>query len=163
MTDDLTFNQQIELFLATCRTASLATVGSAPGPGNQGTAQPHAANIQYAHDGDWCLHWISSPDSDHSRHLAANPRAAVTVYAHQDVPELIHGLQLHGTVDLAIAHGQAEWNRVWELYTGKFEFVKSVPQLRSAAEKQSFYRFRPTWLRWIDNRKGFGWKVEKSI
>ncbi|MBB6428368.1 pyridoxamine 5'-phosphate oxidase family protein [Algisphaera agarilytica] len=155
MTDDLAFNQEIELFLATCRTASLATFGS--------DGQPHAANLQYAHDANWCLHWISSTDSKHSQHLIENPRAAVTIYAHQDVPELIHGLQIHGTVDLAISHGQAEWNHVWELYTGKFEFVNSMPQLRSAAEQQSFYRFRPTWLRWIDNRKGFGWKVEKTL
>ncbi|MEM1107200.1 MAG: pyridoxamine 5'-phosphate oxidase family protein [Planctomycetota bacterium] len=159
MTADFAFDQETELFLATCRTASLATVDSAPGS----IGQPHACNIQYAHADGFCLHWVSSPNAAHSQHLAANPRAAVTVYAHQDVPELIHGLQFHGEVDLVIEHGQAEWHRVWDLYTSKYEFVNSMPQLRAAAEKQNFYRFRPTWLRWIDNRKGFGWKVEKNL
>lgn len=154
-TDEFSFDQETELFLATCRTASLATVD------DQG--QPHAANVQYAHDAGWCLHWVSAPHAAHSQNLAANPRAAVTIYAHQDVPELIHGLQLHGEVDLVIAHGQAEWHRVWDLYTRKYEFVNSLPQMRAAAQKQKFYRFRPTWLRWIDNRKGFGWKVEKHL
>lgn len=154
-TDAPTLNQEIDLFLATCRTASLATVNA--------DGQPHAANVQYAHDAGWCLHWVSSPGSEHSRHLAANPRAAVTIYAHRDEPELIHGLQLHGRVDQVTAHGQDEWHDVWERYTAKFAFVNSMPQLRVAAEKQRFYRFRPTWLRWIDNRKGFGWKVEKTL
>lgn len=154
-TDDFSFNQEIDLFLATCRTASLATVGA--------DGRPHAANVQYAHDAAWRLHWVSSPESEHSQHLAANPHAAVTIYAHHDTPELIHGLQLHGQVDRVVAHGQAEWNEVWETYTAKFAFVNSVPQMRAAAERQKFYRFRPTWLRWIDNRKGFGWKVEKDL
>ncbi|MEM8739518.1 MAG: pyridoxamine 5'-phosphate oxidase family protein [Planctomycetota bacterium] len=148
-------DQEIELFLATCRTASLATVSP--------DGQPHAANVQYAHDSGWCLNWISSPAAAHSRHLDANPRGAVTVYAHQDVPELIHGVQMHGKVDLVIAHGQAEWHRIWDLYTAKYDFVNSLPQMRTAAEKQKFYRFRPTWVRWIDNRRGFGWKVEKTL
>lgn len=165
--DEFSFDQEVDLFLGTCRTASLSTVDSGglsreiSGGGSGG--QPHAANVQYAHDASWCLYWISSPDSAHSQHLTVNPRGAVTVYAHQDVPELIHGLQMHGQIDLVVEHGQAEWHRVWELYTAKYEFVRSVPQLRKAAEKQNFYCFRPTWVRWIDNRKGFGWKIEKDL
>lgn len=159
MSNDFAFDQEIDLFLATCRTASLATCEIDP----SGGGQPHAANVQYAHDAGWCLYWISSPNSAHSQHLQANPRGAVTIYAHQDVPELIHGLQMHGQVDQVIAAGEAEWNRVWDLYTAKYELVRSVPQLRAAAEKQKFYRFAPTWVRWIDNRRGFGWKVEKTL
>ncbi|MEO1235346.1 MAG: pyridoxamine 5'-phosphate oxidase family protein [Planctomycetota bacterium] len=151
----LAVDQEIELFLATCRTASLATVDA--------DGQPHAANIQYVHADGWCLHWVSSPSSAHSQHLGANPRAAITVYAHLDAPDTIHGLQLHGEVDLVIAHGQAQWHDVWDRYTAKYAFINSLPQLRAAAEKQRFYRFRPTWMRWIDNRRGFGWKVEKTL
>lgn len=154
-TADFAFDQEIELFLATCRTASLATVDD--------NGQPHAANIQYAHSANWRLHWISSPTSAHSQHLAANPRAAVTIYAHQDTPELIHGLQLRGRVDHIISRDQPDWDRVWDVYTAKFPFVNSVPKMRAAAENQYFYVFRPTWLRWIDNRKGFGWKIEKGL
>ena len=152
---DADLDREIALFLATSRTASLATAGQ--------DHQPHAANIQYAHDEDWCLHWVSSGKSEHSLHIQGNPHAAITVYAHEDQPELIRGLQFHGEVDLVISHGQAEWHRVWDLYTAKYDFIKSVPQLREAAERQKFYRFRPTWVRWIDNRRGFGWKVEKTL
>lgn len=149
------FDQEVELFLATCRTASLATVDP--------EGQPHAANVQYAHDESWCIYWISSTKSAHSQHLSENPRGAITIYAHQDVPEMIHGLQLHGQVDRLIEHGQAEWHRIWDHYTSKYELVRSVPQLRAAAQRQTFYCFRPTWMRWIDNRRGFGWKVEKHL
>jgi uncharacterized protein YhbP (UPF0306 family) len=151
--DQLAIDQEIELFLATCRTASLATVD------DQG--QPHAANVQYAHDGAWRLHWISSPDSAHSRHTTQKPAAAISIYAHRDEPETIHGLQMHGRVSAGIALGQEHWNRIWDLYTNKYRFVASLPQMRVAAEKQRFYVFTPTWVRWIDNRRGFGWKLER--
>jgi uncharacterized protein YhbP (UPF0306 family) len=155
MTTSLDLEQEIAVFLATCRTASLATVDP--------DGRPHAANVQYVSDDGWNLYWVSSPGSDHSRHLAERDRAAVTVYAHDDRPERIHGVQMHGHVDQVIAHGQDAWNRVWERYVAKFQFIQSMPQLRDAAERQKFYRFAPTWLRWIDNRKGFGWKVEKDL
>ncbi|MEM9882652.1 MAG: pyridoxamine 5'-phosphate oxidase family protein [Planctomycetota bacterium] len=149
------FDREIELFLATSRTATLATV--------DGEGCPYAANVQYAHDSGWRLIWVSSPTSQHSRHLAERADAALTVYAHRDHAETLHGLQLRGTVAPAIAKGQAEWRRVWDRYTAKFDFVRSLPQFRDAAERQSFYVFTPSWLRWIDNRRGFGWKVEKEL
>ncbi len=153
--DRLAFDQEVSLFLATCRTASLATVG--------GDGQPHAANVQYAHDADFRLYWVSSPGSDHSRDLEGDGRAAVTVYAHDDRPDNIHGLQLRGIVSTVDAGDEAEWNRVWELYTTKFAFVASNPQLKAAVEAQAFFALKPTWLRWIDNRVSFGFKVERSI
>ena len=151
----LEFDQEVELFLATCRTATLATVDAA--------GHPHAANVQVAHDAGWRLHWVSSPDSAHSRHLANRPAAAMTLYAHRDEPELIHGLQLHGRVDPPVAASDAAWERLWSLYAGKYPFVEADPQMRAAATRQRFYIFRPSWLRWIDNRRGFGFKIEKRL
>ena len=119
--------------------------------------------MQYAQDNDLTLYWVSSPNSQHSQDLAAHPGAAITVYAHDDQAEHIHGLQLRGTVTEIDDSDDAEWNRVWELYTAKFAFIASNPQLKSAVEQQSFYAFTPDWLRWIDNREHFGYKVEKSL
>jgi len=144
---------EVELFLATCRTATLATVDA--------DGSPHAANVQYAHGPGLCLLWVSSPDSQHSQHVQSRADAAMTVYAHDDEAAHIHGLQLHGRVERI--EGEAAWNDAWERYTAKFPFVVSMPQLRQAIEGQAFYRFTPNWVRWIDNRRGFGWKVEWSI
>ena len=149
---DIDLIREVTLFLATCRTASLAT---------HGDVGPHAANIQYVSDGALRLYWVSNPASLHSGHLAADPRAAVTIYSHTDAPDDIHGLQMRGTV--AEVSGLSEWGRVWEMYSAKFPFVASAPKLIEAVRSQKFYAFTPTWLRWIDNRRGFGFKVEKQL
>jgi uncharacterized protein YhbP (UPF0306 family) len=151
--DTFAFDKEVGLFLATCRTASVATVGEA--------GEPHAANVQYAQDEAMRLIWVSSGDSQHSRDLCAKPRAAVTVYGHDDQASNIHGVQMRGTVETI--GDESQWNAVWEAYTAKFAFVAAMPQLREIVEQQAFYRFSPTWLRWIDNRRGFGWKREKQI
>ncbi len=154
MTDpDLSLDQQISVFLATCRTASLATADR--------EGAPHAANVQYVQDAKLNLYWVSSENSAHSRNLAARPQTAVTIYAHDDRAAHIHGLQMHGTA--AALSDPADCNAAWELYTAKFAFVAANPQLRAAVEAQTFYCFTPAWLRWIDNRRGFGFKVEKRL
>ena len=144
---------EVGLFLGTSRTAALATVDE--------RGQPHAANVQYCTDEALRMYWVSSPDAEHSRHVARTGRAAVAVYAHDDRVEQIHGVQLHGSVEAV--EGEAEWNRVFELYTAKFAFLQAMPQLRREIERQRFYALTPTWLRWIDNRRGFGFKAEVEV
>ena len=148
---DLSIDQEIETFLALCKTASLATVDT--------HGHPCAANIQYASDQAWRLYWVSSISSAHSVNVGAKPQAAVTIYAHQDTPGLIHGLQLRGTAAM-IQDDQLE--DAYELYAAKYPFVTGPPYDK-AMKLQLFYCFKPTWFRWIDNRKGFGWKFEKTI
>ncbi len=149
--DDLL--KEIGTFLATCRTASLATAGA------DGT--PHAANVQFATDSVLRLYWVSSPDSLHSVHLLARPRVAVTVYAHDDRAPMIHGVQMHGEAKPIVDEGDAE--DAFELYTTKYAFAAALPQFREMIEKQRFYVFTPTWVRWIDNRRGFGFRREATL
>ena len=150
-----TVDQDIELFLAVCRTATLATVDP--------DGRPHAANLQVVHGPGWSLQWISAPGSAHSRHLQQTPHAAVTLYGHRDEPATIHGLQLRGAVDPPVGIDDPGWPSLWDRYVAKYRFVAEVPTIRDAAERQCFYVFRPRWLRWIDNRRGFGWKIEKNL
>lgn len=156
------FDQEVGVFLAACRTAALGTCG--------GDGSPHVANVQYAaappapgkSSGGFGLLWVSKPEALHSEQLTANPRVAVAVYAHLDDAANIHGVQMRGTAEVISAGGEA-WHAAWEAYTAKFSFVASGPQYRAAVEAQAFYRFTPEWVRWIDNRRGFGWKVEKHL
>lgn len=141
-------DQQIVAFLAGCTTASLATVGM--------DNSPFAANVQFVSDDAGCLYWVSSVSSAHSVNLAANPQAAVTIYAHADSPESIHGLQLRG--EAVVLDGENA-EQALALYTEKYPFTADPPY-RDAVLSQRFYRFTPSWLRWIDNRRGFGWKRE---
>ena len=149
--DELALDQEIQLFLAACRTASLATVD------DQG--RPCAANVQYVSDEGWRLYWVSGESTAHSVNLTARTEAAVTVYAHLDEPESIHGVQLRGQ---AQAIGGVDAERALRLYTAKYPFVAESPY-RDKVLAQRFYRFTPAWMRWIDNRRGFGWKVEKDL
>ena len=147
----LSVDQDIRLLLALCRTASLATVD------DQGL--PHAANVQYACDDAMSLVWVSSEKSAHSQHLMQRLRAAVTVYAHQDSPTEIRGVQMRGIVTI---ERDERRDLALHLYRSKFPFVTEEPY-RTAVSKQTLYRFTPSWLRYIDNRRGFGWKVELDL
>ncbi|MEM1355100.1 MAG: pyridoxamine 5'-phosphate oxidase family protein [Planctomycetota bacterium] len=148
---EFSLDQQVETFLAVCRTASLATVSE--------SGRPHAANVQYVCDPAWRLYWVSKPDAAHSQHLANNPYAAVTVYAHQDQPDHIHGVQLHGK---AAPLAETDRSEVLPLYQSKYPFTTELPY-RDAISQQLFYCFTPSWLRWIDNRQGFGFRVERDL
>lgn len=145
---ELSIDQQIATFLAVCRTASLATVDT--------EGLPCAANVQYVNDDAWRLFWVSKAASAHSLNVTDKPQGAVTIYAHQDTPEMIHGLQIRGEVSRL--EGQAVQDAL-ALYTTKYPFVAGPP-FAEVLQKQDFYCLTPMWLRWIDNRRGFGWKRE---
>ena len=145
---------QIDAFLGRCRTASLATVG--------GDGRPHAANVQFVHDADLRLCWVSPPDAAHSRHIERLGRAAATVYAHADAdPATIHGVQLHGVAAPLPADGD-DVVGARALYVAKYPFVDEPP-FSAMLDALRFYRLAPDWIRWIDNRRGFGWKAELTL
>ena len=148
---DLALDQQIAAFLAVCRTASLATI--------DGASHPYAANVQYVSDSAWRLFWVSKSTAAHSENVRAKPRAAITIYAHIDTPENIHGVQMRGAVTKV---DEAEAAKVLKRYETKYPFVAEGP-FRDAIAAQQFYCFTPNWLRWIDNRQHFGFKVEKNM
>lgn len=142
----------VHAFLSKWRTASLATVDA--------HNQPHAANVQYVHDEHWNLYFVSNPASAHSLHVEHQPQVALTVYAHTHAPNRIHGLQIHGICRRIT--DESESRHAWKLYSSKFVFVK-LPGVRKIVKRESFYVVTPTWMRWIDNRRGFGFKVEKRL
>jgi len=150
---EFAFDQEIGIFLATCRTLSLAT--------NDPSGHPHACNIQYAVNEKLEMFWVSSPNSEHSQNIQTNPHAAATIYGHDDRAQNIHGLQIRGTVESL--SDPADCNVAYELYTSRFAFVAALPQFQDILSHSTFYRMKPTWMRWIDNRRGFGWKVEKEL
>jgi uncharacterized protein YhbP (UPF0306 family) len=135
------------------RTACLATAGA--------EGLPHAANVQFVADDRLNLYFVSSAESLHARHIARRHQVAVTVYDHGDSdPAAIRGLQLHGLCQ-QVADDQR--SAVWQLYVRRFRFVESAPLLRAAVEAQPFFQVTPTWMRLIDNSRGFGFKIERAF
>ena len=147
------FNQEIRAFLSTWRTMSLATVDA------QGHA--HAANLQFVADDQLCLYYVSSLSSAHSEHIVIDPRVAATIYAHTDEHTQIHGLQLHGRCEQVVDVTQKQ--RIWELYVNRFDFITGNPMFESFLRSEEFFKVTPTWLRWIDNRRSFGFKMEQTL
>ncbi|MCC7147085.1 MAG: pyridoxamine 5'-phosphate oxidase family protein [Phycisphaeraceae bacterium] len=146
--------QTVATFLAGCRTLSLATADKA--------GRPHAANLQFAADEEFNLYFVSAPDSLHSVNLATRREVALTIYDHQDQePAGIRGLQMTGICQpLRIG---AEKGRADQLYREKFAFLKDHPELEAVLGRMTMYRIQPMWIRWIDNRRGFGFKAELEI
>jgi uncharacterized protein YhbP (UPF0306 family) len=125
------------------------------------TGEPHAAAVYFvAQKQDQKLHlfFFSDPQSHHSQDLHTNANAAAEIHPDGGDWRTIHGLQLHGLVT-RLVRGPI-WDAAWNLYTAKFPFVKF---LRPIVARNALYSFNTTWLRLIDNRRGFGFKEEWQL
>jgi uncharacterized protein YhbP (UPF0306 family) len=115
---------------------------------------PHAANVYFVVDDQLDLLYVSDTRSAHALHTAKRPVVAATIYPHVDEVQEIRGVQLRGEVHPIAS---AEWANVWGSYKARFPFVEMFEQL---VREQQFYRLRPHWLRYIDNRVQFGFRRE---
>lgn len=136
-------------FLKSVRTASLATADF--------NALPHAANIQFLCDDSCNLYFLSSEKSQHAQHIAQQNRVAMTVYDHDDRPHMIRGVQMHGECTVVV--NVAKRVAVMALYCEKFP-IAADPSFTPIVNRQTLYVIQPSWLRWIDNRVQFGFKLE---
>ncbi|NLG98529.1 MAG: UbiX family flavin prenyltransferase [Chloroflexi bacterium] len=127
---------------------TLATTGA--------DGMPHAAPVYFAADQNrQNLYFFSAKDSQHSRDVAGNPRAAVSIHPQVDSWQEIRGLQMRGEVHLVTE--DAAWQAAWENYLVKFPFTSG---LKDVIAQNALYTFRPQWIRLIDNRREFGYKEE---
>ena len=133
-------------FFAEVDTLSLSTVDNA--------GLPHAANVFCAAD-EWLnLYFVSDADSAHGQNIGQRPQIAAAGYVPVDNWHEIHGVQLRGE---CMPISEDQWDAVWGVYVSRFP---AVAELQAVARMQQFYRIEPDWLRWIDNRVEFGFKVE---
>lgn len=117
--------------------------------------EPHAAPVYFAADRELRFYFFSEPESRHGQDLAHNPRAAAAIYPEVSDWRAIHGLQMHG--EARCLQPGAEWEHAWQVYRAKFPFVEA---LKEVLARNSLYVLRPSWLRLVDNRRGFGFKQE---
>lgn len=103
------------------------------------------------------LAWLSSPSSLHSQHLKANPHVSLALHRSTFEWKQIAGVQMRGFCSTLSGD---ERLRLLALYRQRFH-LGTV--LGLAIRQSTLYRFHPTWLRLIDNRRGFGWKAEISL
>ncbi len=119
---------------------------------------PHAATVYFAAGPGGGLYFFSEPDSQHIRDLQANPQAAAAIHPLVSGYLDIRGLQIRGVVQ-AVPPGE-EWEAGWQAYQAKFPFVAGLKEL---VAQNTLYVLRPGWIRLVDNRRGFGYKEEKTL
>jgi uncharacterized protein YhbP (UPF0306 family) len=137
---------RLQAYLAARSTLTLATAG----PGGA----PQAADLFFVADQALNLYFVSSPGSRHSRALISDPQVAATVHAETWEWQAISGLQLEGRVR---ALDGAEREAALARYSAKFPFVERFAVELAAS---ACYCLTPDWLRWLDNSRGFGHRVE---
>lgn len=118
---------------------------------------PRATPLFFAFEPDLGLLFLSDPDTPHMHNLARDPRAAVGLYPEVSDWQEIRGLQMKGTVS---AVPEAEREEAMTTYRARFPFLEAVAE---AVEAAGLYRFRPRWVRLIDNRRGFGFHQEWDL
>ena len=91
------------------------------------TGHPWVSPVWFASEDYTRFHWVSSPDSRHSRNLAARREVAIAIFDSSAVPgtaeavyvsghaEELTGNELEGGIELFDRRSQKDIARVWEL------------------------------------------------
>jgi uncharacterized protein len=131
-------------------TLALATADS--------SGAPHVAPLFYIAAGGLRLYWFSSRSSRHSRNLKASPAAAVTVFCPTAEWKDIRGVQMRG--EAGTVGDRALRRSIAQAYVERFRLG---PAFEAVMAKSGLYVFQPSWVRYIDNSRGFGYKFELRV
>jgi hypothetical protein len=118
----------------------------------------YAAALFYAVDDDLRLYVVTDPGTRHGQAMLANPAVAGTIQRDRQRWQEIRGVQFRGLCRQLDGSSRA---RAWEIYTARFPFLQQ-PDAILARELAStaMWAIEPTWIRLIDNQRGFGHKEE---
>lgn len=120
-----------------------------------------ACAVWFAVDERLHLHFLSSPATRHGQALAAGGQVAFTVQKDEQDWRAIQGVQGIGRCAPTPQH---TIDSAWQVYARRFPFVtRQFPDLQAALGLATLWRIVPTWIRLIDNTKGFGHKEERGI
>jgi uncharacterized protein YhbP (UPF0306 family) len=143
------FKQSIRVILDESTTMTLAT--------SEPDGQPRATPVMFAHDQALHLFFVSDPTTQHIRNLAQDGRAAAGIYPAVTAWRQIRGLQLKGRAYPVPSHAR---ERAMRQYADRFPFIE---ELEDAVDTAELYQFVPSWIRLIDNRRGFGFSREADL
>ena len=118
---------------------------------------PRATPVFFATNKSLRLIFLSDPQSVHSRNLTASPHASAAMYPEEGDWRRLRGVQMTGRA--RVLDG-AEADAARRTYARRFPFVA---ELASAMAATRICAFTPSWVRLIDNRRGFGFQQEWSL
>lgn len=142
--------KQIRSFIARETTLVLATVDA--------DANPRSTPLFFICGDGLELYWFSAPSSLHSRNCTRSPRASVAIFHNTRNWQKIRGVQMDGVV--SVVRDRAQRSRLTEDYCVRFGLGDDF---RSTIRRSALYRFTPAWVRYLDNARGFGYKVELKL
>lgn len=141
---------RIQQFLEEHNTLSLATVDR--------EGAPSVCSLFYTFGPDLTLYFLSDPKTAHGQHLKDGAVVAVSIAHNNQNWQSVHGLQLRGVAVPCSEPDEEEVAR--ELYAKRFPFIAKAESLVGPLARARYYKIVPTWIRLIDNRRGFGHKEE---
>ncbi len=121
--------------------------------------RPWASPVYFVLGDGLDLWFLSDVRTRHGRNLLERPWAAAAAYPATWAWEAIRGVQLEGPVDRIPSEDPA-WEAMWARFQARFP---DVAPLLPLARRHPFWRLRPRWIRILDNRRGWGWKVEGPL
>jgi general stress protein 26 len=119
---------------------------------------PHATPLFYLAGDELEIYWFSAASSQHSDNLARDCKVAVAVYASTEHWKEICGAQMRGTVKKIT--DRALRREVTKRYCDRFHLGRIF---RVALARSSLYVMQPSWIRYIDNSKRFGYRSEITL
>lgn len=144
---------ELEVVARFLRSQSTLALGTSAGDGS-----PRTAALFYLLQDDLRLYWFSSASSEHSRNLKRDPAAAVAVYRNTSDWRKIRGVQMLGTV--SVVSGRAQRRSIARQFTERFQ-LGTLFEL--GISRSTLFCFQPSWIRYIDNAKRFGYKFEIAL
>jgi uncharacterized protein len=147
--DDKRLEPRLSAVLALLRGQSTMTLSTCDDAG-----WPQATPLFYYVDDDLGLHWYSAAHSAHSKHILRERRVSVAVSVPTEQWREIRGVQMRGEVSMIT--GQAR-NTINGLFCARFDLGATF---RLVMMQSRLFRFQPSWIRYLDNTKGLGYKFE---
>ncbi|NOX62085.1 MAG: pyridoxamine 5'-phosphate oxidase [Chloroflexi bacterium] len=142
--------EHIHAFLQAHNTLTLATVAA--------DGRPHACALFYAADESLTLYFLSDPNTAHAQHIGQGAVVAAAIEENNQDWRTIRGLQLHGFARPCRAGEETQTARA--VYMARFPFIGRAETLAGPLMRARYYRIVLSWIRFIDNTRGFGFKEE---
>jgi uncharacterized protein YhbP (UPF0306 family) len=147
--------------LARQATVTLATTGA--------DGRPWAATVFFASDAALNLYFVTDPRTRHGRDLVAGGRVAGAIQPDVHTWDDVLGVQLEGCA--VVLEGPAR-DTALACYLAKFPDVQRLfdaPRndgerlIGERLRRTAFWAVQPSFVRLVDNARGFGWKGELRL
>jgi uncharacterized protein YhbP (UPF0306 family) len=141
---------RIRALLRSQTTLVLATIGE--------NSLPRSTPLFYIADDGLHLYWFSSRSSLHSRNCARNPEVSIAVSRNVFRWQEIEGVQMQGVV--SIVTDPALRKPITGEYCERFQLGNFFAL---AIRRSALHCFTPSWVRYLDNARRFGYKFELNL